>query len=102
MKHAVVPLTGNDQILVSGCGWITFVSLSETSGSALVHTAWYDGLDATGQKIVDLYQPQGTAIFSGIGTGRLGFRNGLFIHNVSGGFAGSFSLKMCDGPAEWY
>lgn len=100
-KHMPVALTGNDQEIVGGCGWVRFVSISETSGSALVHWQLYDGYDVTGRLMADVYMPQGTNIFSGINRGSLGFKNALWIHKVSGAYAGAFHIDMCEGPAEW-
>lgn len=95
-------MTGSDQLLVNGCGWITSFLLSETAGTAGAHLDLYDGADETGQLIGSIYFSAYAAITSGRSPGQLGFRNSLWIDVESGSIAGAIGLKLCNTPQEWY
>lgn len=100
--HEVVPLTGADQQVVTGCGWITYIAVAETSGTTAARFDLFDGINNTGKNIGAFQMASGGDIITGLGKGRLGFRNSLFLHKVSGAFAGSIALLLCDTPQEWY
>lgn len=101
-KHVTVPITGSDQLIVSGCGWITNVCISETTGSAGAKFDFVDGADETGNLIGSVNLVQGTCFNAGRHKGQWGFKNSLWFDPESGTIAGAISLFLCDTPQEWY
>lgn len=100
-RNANLKLSGANQELITGRGFITLLDFAETSGSAAGLVTLFDGNSTAGQSLGTYSIIEGDTFAVALDRRGLAYERGIYVDVNSTAIAGMIAVLQCESEAEW-